>query len=300
LESRLAISVSIHGRLVLPIALLLLIVFSAASVQRASAVTTITAYQAQTPVTINGVVSPGEWSDAQIYNITVADMGVAFKHNSTGLLFLMQWQSPSSVCSDQACFGGIELGFTNNTQVMGSLSTPTIMVLASPSFTGGVDEFISKSEATPVTVESDGYKTQSTCALKLSGTTYTAECYRPFALSNASPYDPFLSLAAGSPIEIGFAVGEFTSPGLHDASDMSTYVLTLSSQTYTATSSSSESSTSQTSQTSQTSSTSGQTVTTSTATTSGPSAATYTEELLVIVLGFSVLALAVVLRYKRS
>lgn len=287
-------------RLLLPVALIMLgLLSSTTSVQQARAVTTITAYQAQTPVTLNGVVSPGEWSDAQIYNITVAGMGVAFKHNSTGLLFLMQWQSASSVCSDQYCFGGVEFGNLNNTQVMGSLSTPTVMVLASPSFTGGYDEFISKGQATPVTVESLGYKTQSTCALKLSGTTYTAECYRPFALSNASPTDPFPSLVAGSPIEIGFAVGEFSSPGLHDATDMSTYVLTLSSQTYTATSTSSSApSTSQSSQVSSTSSV--QTGTVSTVTTSGPSAATYVEELLVIVLGFSVLALAVVLRYKRS
>ena len=76
-------------------------------------------------------------------------------------------------------------------------------------------------------MESQGYRTQSTCSLALSGTTYTGQCFRPLKLDNSSPYDPFPALVAGSSIEIGFAVGEFSSPGQHAATDMNTYVLVL-------------------------------------------------------------------------
>ncbi|MGA2666361.1 MAG: hypothetical protein ABSF83_15605 [Nitrososphaerales archaeon] len=215
-------------------ALLLIAVLSAASIQRASAAETIPAYQAQVPVSINGVVSPGEWSDAQITNITGAVMGVAFKHNATGLLILMQWQQSPSVCYDQYCYGAMEFDSLNNTGEMGSNLYPAVMLLLSTSFKGGYDEFLSRAETTPTSVESSGYSTQSTCALKLSGTMYTAECYRPFELTNASSSDPFANFASGSSIEVGFAVGEFSEPGLHAATDMVTYVLSLSSQTYTA------------------------------------------------------------------
>jgi len=262
------------------------------SLQRASAVTTIAAYRAQTPVTLDGVVSPGEWSDTPIVNITTAQMSVAFKQNSTGLFILMQWQQSPSVCYDKYCYGGIEFGNLNNTGVMGATATPTVMLLLSPSFKGSYDEFISQSEATPTPVESDGYETQSTCALNLSGTTYTAECYRPFRLTNASPYDPFPSLVAGSPIEVAFAVGEFNAPGLHAATDMSTYVLVLSNQTYTATSTASVSSSSMT-VTSSTSSTS------ATSASVAPSTTTYYEELVVIVLGFSALMAVALAKYRR-
>lgn len=274
-----------RGHLV-PIALLLMTMLLGGNIHGASAAQTITAYQARTPVKLDGVVSPGEWSDAQVTNITAADMGVAFKHNSTGLFILLQWEQSPSICSDQYCYGGIELGNASNTSAMGAASTPTVMLLLSPSFTGSYDEFVSKGEVTPTPVESDGYRTQSTCALKLSGTTYTAECYRPFKLSNAPPYDPFPSLAAGSPIEIAFAVGEFNAPGVHAATDMSTYVLALSNQTYTA-----QSTASSISATSTTSSS------TSSTTSAAPSAATYAGELTVIVVGFSALILVVIRRY---
>jgi hypothetical protein len=279
------------AHLALPIALLLLAMLSTARLERASAAETIAVYQAQVPVKLDGVVSPGEWSDAQTTNITTADMGVAFKHNSTGILFLLQWDQSPSICSDPYCYGGIELGYLNNTGPMGATSTPTVMLLLSPSFKGGYDEFISKAEATPASAESDGYKTQSTCALKLSGTTYTAECYRPFNLSNASPYDPMPSLAAGSSLEIAFAVGEFNAPGLHAATDMSSYVLALSNQTYTASTSAGSSSSETASSTGSTSSSVSTTVT---------SATTYYEELAVIVVGFSVLMLVAVGKYRRG
>ena len=275
------------AHLVLPIALLLLAILSTANIQRASAAETITAYQAQTPVKLDGVVSPGEWSDAQVTNVTAAGMGVAFKHNSTGLFILLQWNQSPSACTDQYCYGGIEFGNLNNSGVMGATATPTVMLLLSPSFKGGYDEFISKAETTPTTVESDGYKTQSTCALKLSGTTYTAECYRPFNLSNASPYDPFPSLVAGSPIEIAFAVGEFDAPGLHAATDMSSYVLTLSNQAYATASTSSASSTS----TASSASSSGSVSTSTSISSAATNAPTYAEELLVISIGFTVLVL---------
>ncbi len=282
------------AQLALPIALLLLAILSTARLQRASAAESITVYQAQVPVKLDGVVSPGEWSDAQTTNITTADMGVAFKHNSTGIFFLLQWDQSPSICSDQYCYGGIELGYLNNTGPMGATSTPTVMLLLSPSFKGGYDEFISKAEATPTTVESDGYKTQSTCALKLSGTTYTAECYQPFNLSNASPYDPMPSLAAGSSLEIAFAVGEFNAPGLHAATDMSSYVLALSNQTYTAstTATSAGSSSSETA--------SGTSSTSSTVSTTVASATTYYEELAVIAVGFSALMLVALGKYRRG
>src|SRR5208283_4390616 len=176
----------------------LLVLISVAPVQHASAAapTVVTATSSQTPVKIDGIVEPGEWNDTQTITIPTAGMTVAFKYNATGLLFLIQWTNGSAVCTNQYCFGGIELGFLNNTAVMGSTLTPTVMILLSPSFKGGYDEFISQGATTPSTVESQGYKTQATCVLVLSGTTYTGECYRPFKLNNASPYDPFPSLVA--------------------------------------------------------------------------------------------------------
>jgi len=267
---------------------------STANIPRASAAETIVAYQAQVPVKLDGLASPGEWSDAQTTSMTAAGMGVAFKHNSTGLFILLQWNQSPSVCSDQYCYGGIEFANLNNTGPMGATSNPTVMLLLSPSFTGGYDEFISKAEATPTTVESDGYKTQSTCALKLSAATYTAECYRPFNLSNASPYDPFPGLVAGSAMEVGFAVGEFDQPGLHAASDMSTFVLALSNKTFTATASS-------TSTTPPSSVTTTCCASTTAIVSSAPTtASTYAEELLVISIGFAVLVLVALMKYERS
>ena len=194
---------------------------------------TITAYRAQYHVSLDGIVQAGEWSDTPMISISGAGMAVAFKQNGTGLLFLLEWNASSIFCYDQNCFGGIELGDLNNTGVMGTGTTPTIMPLLSQSFKKGYDEFISTTEGVPSPVESSGYATQSTCGFTVSNGHYTAECYRPFHLTRASPSDPFYNLAAGSPIEIGFAVGEFSVPGLHEATDMSSYLLSLSNQTYT-------------------------------------------------------------------
>ena len=198
----------------LPLALLLALLLAAA-VPHVSAAQTLVAYQAQAPVKLDGKVSPGEWSDAQMINDSVSSMGVAFKHNATGLFILMQWPEmiTSGLCTDQYCYGGVEFDNASNVGVMGTALNPAIMLLVSPSFKGGYDEFISQAETTPTSVETDGYKTQSTCALALSGTVYTAECYRPLHLTNASPHDPFLGLASGTSIEVGFAVGEFSEPG---------------------------------------------------------------------------------------
>jgi len=331
-----------NWRFIIPLAILLIGLLTIVPIQQSKgaseSVKVLLAYKAQASVTLNGAVAPGEWSDTPLINEPISGMTVAFKQNTTGLLFLMEWQTNSGTCSDKYCYGGIEIGFLNNTAEMGSTLTPTIMILASPNSKGGVDEFISTGDVTPITVESDGYKTQSTCGLALSGTTYTAECYRPFKLYGASPYDPFPILAAGSPIEIGFAVGDFSQPGVHSATDMSTYELLTSSQTTTvtttsATSSSGSTSTSRsstvsgsststtgTSPTSSVTATTGNVSTTSSSvtTSSQPSISTastlingatsttrqvqvanyYAEELLVIVAGFSALAVLVLRKYE--
>ena len=206
----------------------------------AAAPTTVTAYKSTIAVNVKSQYQASQWTDTQTFNEPNSGMTFAVKYNSTGWLFLMQWKQSSTVCTDQYCFGGIELGSLTNTQPMGSTTTPTIMILASTSFTGGVDEFISTGELTPTSVQSSGYSVQTICGTTLSGTQYTAVCYRPFKLTNASPYD-FPTLGVGSTIEIGFALGEFNNPGDHYASDMSTYVLTLSASTYTSTTSSTSS-----------------------------------------------------------
>jgi len=164
-------------------------------------------------------------------------MNVAFKQNGTGLLFLLEWQQSSSYCYDKWCFGGIEIANSSNYGEMGSASTPTIMILLSTAFQSGYDEFISTGDTTPASVEQSGYATQSVCSLVVSNGTYTGECYRPFHLTNASANDPFTAFASGTPLEIAFAVGEFPSPGQHLATDMATYSLILSNQTYSGASS---------------------------------------------------------------
>ena len=294
-----------------PVALLLAVMLTASTVQRTSAAAqTITANQAQGPVKLDGVVEPNEWTDAQVVNITTAGMGVAFKHNATGLFMLFQWKQSGNLCKDKFCYAGVEMDFANNTGVMGGFGTPAVMLLLSPSFTGGADEFISKAETTPATVESAGYKTQATCATALNGTVYTGECYRPFKLANASPYDPFPSLVAGSSIEIGFAVGEFNLPGLHSATDMSSYVLTLSSQTYgtgppvTTTTTTTTPSSTTTSTRSTTTLTLPPVTLTSTVTAAPPkptpSVTDYATEFVVIVVGFGAFIAAVMWRYRKS
>ena len=274
--------------------LALVFIIGAFSPQSASAVTTVPVYESQHPVTLDGLIQPGEWSDTPIVADTSSGFTYAFKQNGTGLLFLMQW-SESIPCP--TCFGGIELGHPNNKAVMGSPSTPTIMVLASPSFKGNVDDFISTAEFTPIPVEQDGYTTQTSCGLDYTGGAYTAECYRPFKLNNASPYD--FNFTLGSTAELGFAVGVFTQPGDHLATDMSTYVLSITNQTYSSTSTTGTGPTSSSSSTNSTASTTGSTAS-AIVTTPPTTASTYAEELLVVAIGFSVLILVTLARYERS
>jgi hypothetical protein len=190
---------------------------------------------------------------------------------------------------------------------MGSPTTPTIMILASTSFKGDVDEFISAGDTTPTTVESQGYATQSVCGLTLNSQKYTVECYRPFKLTNASSYD--VNLAVGSTVEVAFAVGEFSVPGDHRASDMSTYLLTVTDQTYppSSTTSSSASVTTSTvtginsTSTIASNTTSTSSVSTSTVISSSPTAVyTYAEEYAVMAVGFLVLVLVALAKYRRS
>ncbi|MGD0638812.1 MAG: hypothetical protein ABSA72_12315, partial [Nitrososphaerales archaeon] len=238
--------------------------------------TTITAYKSQYAVNVNSAYQPSQWTDTSTINVAATGMTLAAKQNGTGWLFLMTWQQSKIYCTDEYCFGGIELGYLNNTQPMGGSTTPTVMILASTSFKNGVDEFVSTGTVTPESVESLGYTTQSVCGLSLTSGQYTVECYRPFKLTNASPYD-FRALGVGSTIEIGFAVGEFSSPGDHLATDMSTYVLAFSGQTYgSSTSSSSTTSTSSSSSTTSTSSTTSSTTTTSTSSTTTSTSKTTT------------------------
>jgi hypothetical protein len=241
--------------------------------------TTITAYKSTITVNVKSPYQSSQWADAQTISEPQSGITFAAKQNGTGWLFLMIWHTSAFICTDAACFGGIELGYLNNTQAMGSSNTPTMMILASTSFKNNIDEFVSTDTVTPTTVESLGYKVQSVCGLTLTGTVsngqYTVECYKPFALSGASPYD--LKLVVGSTIEIGFGVGEFSSPGDHMVTDMSTYTLTFSGQTYGSSSStSSTTSTSRSSSTSSTSSTTSSSTTTSTSSTTTSTSKTTT------------------------
>jgi hypothetical protein len=217
----------------LSIFLLILIAFTLSPV---NAQIIVTAYQSRNPVTLDGVIQSGEWSDTSIITDTTSGLTYAFKDNSTGLLFLMSYKE-AAPCP--TCFGGIELGQLNNTADMGSESTPTIMILVSPSFPGNVGEFISTGQYTPTPVEQEGYKTQTVCGFDYANGEYTAECYRPFKLTDASPYD--FNLKVGSTVELGMAVGLFDQPGNHLATDMSTYELTISNQSYTSTATSTSS-----------------------------------------------------------
>lgn len=193
-----------------------------------NAVTTVTAYQSQHSVSLDGVVQPGEWNDTPWLKDPTSTITVAFKQNGTGLLILMIWQEPSQCTT---CYAALELGNLSNTGHMGSPTTPTIMIIVSPSYKGYVDEAISTGESTPIPVEQYGYRTQSVAGLGYADGMYTAEIYRPFKLVNASPYD--FNLTVGSTIELGLALGDFSIPGSHQATDMSTYVLTISDQVYT-------------------------------------------------------------------
>jgi hypothetical protein len=256
--------------------MVLLTLVSAMSVGAAmGAPTTVTAYKSSIAVNVKGTYSASQWTDTAMLTDPTSGITFAVKQNGTGWLFLMIWKQSAFYCNDTNCFGGIELGYPNNTQVMGGPSTPTIMILSSPSFKGGVDEFVSAGEQTPSTVESLGYKTQSVCGLTVASGVYTAECYRPFTLSGASPYD-FPKLGVGSTIELGFAVGEFNNPGDHGATDMSSYVLTFSASTYSGSTTSSSTSSSSTTSSTTTSSTTSSTTTSSTTKSSSSSTSSST------------------------
>jgi len=211
---------------IIPIALLLVFGWAPPAIAQ----TTITAYKSQQPVSLDGVVQASEWNDTQALHDPTSGMTVSFKQNGTGLLALLVWPE-SSQC--QTCYAAIEFGPMNNSGHMGSPLTPTIMVIVSPSFKGGIDEYIATSEQAPTPVEEFSYRTQSTGSLGYSNGVYSAEIYRPFHVSGASPYE--LNFTVGSTIEIGFAVGDFGAPGSHSATDMSTYVLTISNSLFTPT-----------------------------------------------------------------
>lgn len=292
--------------LLLPLLAILLILTTVAPSARVDAApTTITVYKSQYPVDVSGAYQPSQWADTPTITDPTSGMTFAVKQNGTGWLFLMVWNQSQAYCYDAGCFGGIELANLSNSFAMGSPSSPTIMILTSTSFKGSVDEFVSKGEQTPSTVESLGYRTQSVCGLNVSGGQYTAQCYRPFTLTDASPYD-FPTLGPGSTIEIGFAVGEFTSPGDHAATDMTAYVLTFSNQTYTPSVSSSTTSVSQsasansTSVTTVASTSSSTTASTTISPPAGPNVLYYALELATIVVGFSLIILIVLWRYPRG
>ena len=130
----------------------------------------VTAYKSSIPVNVKGAYSSSQWTDTATLNEPTSGITFAVKQNGTGWLFLMIWKTSVFYCSDVNCFGGIELGYANNTEAMGSPTTPTIMILASTSFKGNVDEFIATGESTPTSVESLSYKTQSVCGVTLTGT----------------------------------------------------------------------------------------------------------------------------------
>jgi len=245
--------------------------------------TTITAYKSTIPVSLSSPYSASQWTDTQTIKDPYSGLTFAAKQNGTGWLFFISYTYPTAgFYTDTACYGGIELDTSSNTGEMGTPTTPSLMILASPLFQTqvghAVDEFISTGDTTPTSVEASGYATQSVCgALTLTGTTYTVQCYRSFALKNASPQDPTANMNVGSTVEIGFALGEFNHPGTHAATSMSTYVLTFSSSTFTgSTTSTSSTSSTSTSTTTSTSSTTSTTTTTTTTTTSSTHSTTTT------------------------
>jgi len=257
---------------------MLLFLLAVASVQPAHAQTTVTAYKSQVGVTLDGTVQQGEWNDTASMTDPTSTLTVAFKQNGTGLLFLMSWPEASQC---DTCYAGIELGGLNNTGHMGGPGTAVIIILLSPSYNKSVDEAIGTGEQTPIPVEEFNYRTQSVCALGYSGTVYTAECYRPFKLTNAAPSN--FNITVGTTLELGLAVGDFSAPGTHSATDMSTYLLTISSQTYVANSTSTVT-----------------TIGTPAASDGEPSIYYYSAELAVAVVGFSLLVLLVVRKFGRG
>src|SRR5271165_4869472 len=85
-----------------------------------AAPTTLTAYKSTIAVNVHSVYTPSQWTDTPLIHEPVSGISFALKQNGTGLLFLMTWNQTSNVCSDQYCYGGLELASQNNTAVMGS------------------------------------------------------------------------------------------------------------------------------------------------------------------------------------
>lgn len=259
--------------LILVFIVVFLLVFP--SISPSFAQTTLTAYKSQQSVSLDGIVQAGEWNDTQPFHDPISGMTISFKQNGTGLLALVVW-AESTAC--QTCYAALEFGPLNNTGHMGSPSTPTTMVIISPSLKGNVDEAVTAGEQTPTFVEEFGYKEQSTVGLAYSNGEYTAELYRPFETSGGDPYE--LNLTVGSTVELGLAVGDFASPGTHSATDMNTYLLQISNALFTP-------STTITSAT-----TASSTFTASTA----PNVTYYWAELAITVVGFMVLVLLAIRR----
>jgi len=186
----------------------------------------LTAFRSEHDTSLDGVVQPGEWNDTLLFYDHFSTLMVAFKQNTTGLLSLVTWSEPSP-CN--GCYAALEFGYLNNTGYTGTAQTPITEVILSPSLKGNVDEAISTGGSTSY-VEEQGYRTQSVCGLNYDAGRYTAECYRPFDLVNPSPQD--LRFTLGSTVELGLATGNFSSPGSQLATDMSTYVLIVSNETY--------------------------------------------------------------------
>lgn len=209
-----------------------ILLLCAGPVQTVGAQTTrwqgITAFRSVEPVSLNSTMTPQEWSDTLQFYDHFSGLTVAFKQNGTGLLMLVQWQENQTCTS---CYAAIRLGSLNNSAAMGTPTTPILIIYISPSLTGDVDEAISNG-TTPVFVQSLGYKTQTTCGLNLSSGEYTAQCYRPFQGSDEVPLD--FSISLPSSVELGLSTGSLTDLGSYMGTDMSTYVLFTTNETYLA------------------------------------------------------------------
>ena len=173
-----------HVAVALTIALLFVVSSTAVS-QAAAAPTSITAYKSTVAVNVKAPYSSAQWTDAQAVTDQLGNV-VPAKQNVSGWLFYMTWPQGGTVCADSSCYGGIELAATTNNAVMGSTSTPALMILGSLAFQTmvghSVDEFISTGLQTPVSAESGSFVSQSVCGtLTLTGSTYSVQCYRPFA-----------------------------------------------------------------------------------------------------------------------
>lgn len=92
-----------------PITIAFMILLSLGPFQQvgAASATIITATQAKIPVNISAPYSPSDWNDTQMATIAAAGMTVAFKYNSTGLLFLLQWSSGTRTAQTKTVSGAL-------------------------------------------------------------------------------------------------------------------------------------------------------------------------------------------------